>query len=335
MEIPFLLFVTTYALVFFLEKSVPWTVALAVAGRCMFLLIPNIKYIWFQGTAVDQHVQYGLANHVYNEGHIATQGPSGVAYYVTTPSIHLNMAIFSIVLDIPVVDSVKYLPIFLSAIYPLFTYVMMKRLKLSDRTAALRYALFFSSVPTSPRDYIVAGALFGVLLAFLILTSLVTLLLENDRSHWFIFMFFSIALATTHSSSSVLLTTFLLAIMLFQKLTYFRLKSYLRVPAILAVTLICVVWLSFPAMITLEAIVRVIFVGALKGATPGGGYIPSRFFELARIDVLAAIESTVVLRGMDIFLLLLTLGGLMVLMTPQNFFSLFVGSCFCSSPLDF
>ena len=314
LEIPFVLFVATYAMVFLDEKRISWMIALAVIGRCVFLLIPNLKYVWFQGIWIDQHMQYGLANNVYNEGYIATQGSS---IYGSTPLIHLSFAIFSIVLNVPVVDSVKYLPVFLSPIYPLLTYVIMKNLKFLQGTTALKYALFVSSIPISSVNYIVAGAQFGVLLAFLILASLVILLQKNDRRHWFIFIFFILVLAATHSSSSVLLTTFLLTTMLLQKIPNFRLKSYLKAPAVFAVTLICGAWLMFPAGFTFEAIVRTILVGVPRGTSPGG-YVPPRFFELARVDMFGAIKSILVFNGADAFLLLLTIGGLMVLLKMRK-----------------
>jgi len=201
LEISFAVFAITYAMTFFSEKRISLMVALAVIGRCVFLLIPNLKYVWFQGIWIDQHQQCGLANHVHNEGYIATQGPFGVSVYGSTPLMHLSFAIFSIVLNIPVVDSVKYLPVFLSPIYPLLTYVIMKNFKFLKGTTALKYALFVSSIPITPENYMVTGAQFGVLLAFLILTSLVTLLQKKDRRRWFIFIFFIFVLAATHSSS--------------------------------------------------------------------------------------------------------------------------------------
>lgn len=318
LEILFVLFVATYALAFFSEKKVSWMVALAVIGRCVFLLIPNLKYVWFQGTSIDQHLQYGLANHVYNEGYIATQGLFGVSVYGNTPFIHLTFAIFSIVLNIPVVDSLKYIPVFLCPIYPLATYIIMKNLKFLRGTTALKYVLFVSSIPISSEKYVVTGAQFGVLLTFLILTSLVMLLQKNDRRRWFIFIFFISVLAATHSTSSVLFTVFLLMIMLLQKVPYFRLKSYLKASATFAVMSVCVAWLMFPARFTLEAITRTIFVSVLGGTTPASGYIPSRFFELAHIDMLEATKTILVSKGADVFLLLLGLGGLIVLLKMQK-----------------
>lgn len=317
LEIPFVLFVAAYALAFFSEKRASWWVGLAVISICVFLLVPNLKYVWFQGINIDQHQQYGLANHVYNVGYIGTRVLPGVSVYANTPLIHLTFAIFSIVLNIPVVDSVKYLPVFLSPIFPLLTYIIMKTFRFPQGRTALKYALFLSSIPFSPQKYVVTGAQFGVLLTFLVLSSLVMLLQKNDRRRWFIFIFFVFALGATHSSSSVLLTTFLFTIMLIQKISYFRLKSYLRVSAVFAVTSICAAWLMFSAKFTYEMILRVIFVGVPTG-TITGAHIPTRFFELIHIDMLGALKSILVFNGADVFLLLLTLGGLTVLLKMRK-----------------
>ena len=74
----------------------------------------------------------------------------------------------------------------------------------------------------------------------------------------------------------------------------------------------------FPGEFTYESILRVIFVGAPRGITPAGGFIPPRFFELARTDMLGAIKTILVFNGADAFLLLMTLGGLMVLLKKRK-----------------
>jgi len=342
LEIPFVLFVATYALAFFSEKKVTSMVLLAVIGRFTFLLIPNLKYNWFHGTAIDQHIQYAMANHVYTEGYIATQGPSTATIYGSTPFVHLTFAIFSIVLNMPVVDSVKYVPVFLSPIYPLLTYAIMKKIKFSRVKTALKYAVFISSIPISSQNYVVTGSQFGVLLAFLVLGSLVMFFEKNDPRHFFVFIFFTFALATAHSASSLLLTIFLLTIMLLQKISYFRLKSYLNVPQIFAATLICVAWLCFPAKRAFEKINRLVFVGALAGTTPQAEQITPRFFELARADILAALKTFLVFYGADIFLLLLTFASLIILLkrlkqldNTSKFLFLMCGVTLLSMPLAF
>ena len=319
LEIPFALFVIMYAVTFFSEKKISWMIALAVIGRFVFFLVPNLKYAWFQGIWIDQHQQYAMANHVCNEGYIATQGPFGASVYGTTPLIHLTFAIFSITLNIPVVHSIKYLPVLLSPIYPLLTYVIMKRIKVPWGTTALKYALFISSIPTLA-NYVVTGSSFGVHLVFLILFILVALMQRNDRRYGFVFIFFVCVLAATHSSSSVLLTMFLLILMLFQKVSYFQplLKSYLKASAVLAATSISAAWLMFPASFTLEKIVRVFVAGVSGGITPGSEQIPVRFFDLVRIDPFWAIKSVLVYNGADVFLLLMMFTGLIILLKMRK-----------------
>jgi hypothetical protein len=317
LEIPFILFVVTYALAFFSEKSMSWLIALSVIGRAIFLLIPNLKYIWFQGTAIDQNQQYALANYVYNQGYIATQGPSPIFFYIRTPLIHLNFAIFSIISGISVVDSLKYIPVLLSPAYPLLTYIIMKNLFPHESTLT-KYALFISSIPITAEKYAVTGSQFGVLLIFFILASIVTLLRKNDRRHWSIFVFFALVLPMAHSVSSLLIAMLLLAIMLFQKIPYSRLKPYLKPSGVLLAIVSCTAWLMFSAVFTFEKMVDVIFGGVVMGVNPSPSDIPSRFFELARVSILETVKALLALNGGEFLLLLLTLGGFVILLRMRK-----------------
>lgn len=89
-----MLFVGAYALTFFGEEKVSSLVLLAIIAQFTFLLIPNLKYVWFQGTNIDQHMQYGLANYVHTNGYVAPLGPINEVYS-STPFIHLAFAGFS------------------------------------------------------------------------------------------------------------------------------------------------------------------------------------------------------------------------------------------------
>jgi hypothetical protein len=311
LETPFVLFVVAYTLAFFSGKKVPAMVALAVVARCIFLLIPNLKYVWFQGTAIDQQTQYALANNIIKEGHIATQGPFGVLVYGGTPLIQLSLSIFSIVLNVSPVDSMKFLPVLLSPIYPLGTYVIVKACKFSKDQNIMKYALFISSVPISIESYVITGSQFGVLLAFLTLTSLLVLLRKNDRRYWLVFIFFIFGLTVTHTVSSLLLTVFLVAAIAIQRIPLSRVKSSLGVPAILAATLICTAWLMFPAKSTFETVVRFGFAGLRGGTTES---IPPRFFELVRVNALGAFDTLLATNGAELFLLLLASTGLIILL---------------------
>jgi len=340
LEIPFVLFVVTYSLAFFSEKRISSMIVIAVIGRLVFLMVPNLKYVWFQGIAIDQHQQYALANYAINNGHIATLGSKA---YATTPFIHLTFSIFSTVLRIQVVDSFKYLPIFLSPIYPLLAYVIVKRMEFSEGTGVLKYVLFISSIPINIQHYIVTGSQFGVLLAFFVLSSLLILLQDNDRRYWVALVFFIFVLGATHSVSSVLLTAFLLIIVLFQKSSYFSLQSHIRTQVALAFASISGAWLMFQAQPTFTAILRTAFFWLPRGITPSGsehGF--PRFFELVRVDILGAINTILVFRGAEAFLLLMTLAGLLILLKTRKHInntsklaSIFCGLLLLSIPIGF
>lgn len=274
LEMPFILFVITYMLAFFSEKKVPVAVALAVVARCVFLSIPNLKYVWFQGTSIDQQQQYALANYLYQIGHIATQSHIGVLLYGGAPLIHVSLAMFSIVLNVPVVDSMKYLPVLLSSIYPLGTYVILKNVKFFKGQSIMKYALFISSIPISIKNYIITGAQFGDLFAFLALTTLVILLQRNDRRYWLVFIFLIFSLAMAHSVTSVLLTIFLLTAMAIQRIRFSQTMNSLKVPVILAVTSICAAWLMFSARFTFENMVHSGLASVAEGTQ---GSVPLAF----------------------------------------------------------
>ena len=323
LEIPFALFVITYALAFFSERRTSWIVTLAIIGRTVFLLIPNLKYVWFQGVFIDQHLQYALANHVCNEGHILTQQTVG-PLYSTTPLMHLSFSIFSLILNVPVVDSMKYLPVLWSPIYPLLTYVIVKKMEFSQGNTILKYALFISSIPFT--GLTVAGSLFGTLLAFLILSTLVLILRacarkilqENDRGYWVICPIFVFALAAAHSVTSVILTASLLAITILQRILRFPPRSYLRVSTVSAVASISGAWLMFRASTMLREVIRQIFIHVPSGTTPTSEYIQPAFYEHARANILSAVRSFSVYYGVDALFLLLTFVGLIILLRMRK-----------------
>jgi hypothetical protein len=218
---------------------------------------------------------------------------------------------FSIVLNVQVVDSMKYLPVLLSPIYPLGTYVIVKNLKFSNSQSIMKYALFISSIPISIENYIVTGSQFGVLLAFFALTGLSMLVRRNDRRYLLVFVLSVFGLAVAHSPSSFLLTIFLLTALAIQRIPLSQMMSSLRVPVILAVTSICTTWLMFPARYTFETIVR---LGFLRVQGEGAESVPPRFLELARVNMLGAFNTLLATDGAEIFLLLLASTGLIILL---------------------
>jgi hypothetical protein len=311
LEIPFLLFLAAFALTFFLEKKESLLVGLAVLGRIVFLLIPNLKYAWFQGVAIDQYTQYNLANYVVNTGRISTNAL--FTAYTVAPLFHLLLSIFSIVLNLPVVDSMKYVPVLFSPMYPLLTYAIVKKMGIAQKSNILKYALFLSSIPISQGAYTVTGTMFGILLAFIILFLLVAILQKNDRRYWLVCVIFVIALALAHSLTSIILTGVLLLVLVIQRVPRFRPRPSLRTSAILAVALISLAWLMFPAYSTFETIVHILSVSVPSGVTPTSEYIPSTFFQLAQTEPSAAVVTFLVYYGADLLLLILTLVGLVIM----------------------
>jgi hypothetical protein len=317
LEIPFVFFVITYVAAFFSERRLSRMVLLAIVGRTVFLLIPNLKYVWFQGPYYDQHMQYALANHVYNEGHVTSQLTFSPVY-TTTPLEHLFFSIFSIVMNVRVVDSMKYLPVLWSLAYPLLVYVIAKNMNFSRKTTILRYALFVSSIPFAIEQYIVTGSHFGILLAFFILSCLFSILQKNDRRYWLVCTIFALTLALAHSVTLIILAASLFLIMAIQRTLSSRPKSYLRASAILTVVSITAASIMFQATPILEAISYQLFSAVPSGLTPQSEYISYSFFEHARTNIISAAKSFTVYYGADAFFLLLTIAGLIVLLKMRR-----------------
>jgi len=318
LEVPFILFVITYAIAFFRETKTLRMVVLAAIGRTVFLLIPNLKYVWFQGTFIDQYVQYALANYVYSVGHIFTLNTFYFTPYITTPLIHLSFSIFSIVSNVSVVDSMKYLPVLWSPIYPLLTYIIVEKMEFTQQSGLLRYALFFSSVPISGDQYGVTGGLFGGLLAFLVLAILVVVLQKKNRLLWVVCTVFVFALAAGHSVTSIILSVCLLLIVAIQRFSRLLPRLHLQASAALAFASISAAWLMFIASSTLQSISSLFFVAVPTGATPASEYISTAFFEHLRANFLSAIKSFIVFYGADALFLILSLGGLIILLRRRK-----------------
>jgi hypothetical protein len=146
---------------------------------------------------------------------------------------------------------------------------------------------------------------------------------KKDRRHAFVFILFICLLAASHNSSSVLLSVFLLVIFLLtkwlsQKISLFRIKSYLNAATLLTALSISAAWLMFPASFTFERIVEMAFAGLSGGGTPSAEQVPVRFFDLARIDLFGAIRLVLVYYGADILLLLTTFAGLVILLKMRK-----------------
>jgi hypothetical protein len=312
LEIQFVLFVVTFVFAFYFEKSVSWRVALAVFARFVFILIPAVKYVWFQGPYIDETIQQALANYVLANGHV-TISPAFSPFYSSSPLTHVFFSIFSLVVNVPIVDSMKYLPVLWSVLFPLLIFIIVKNMDFPAKSTLITYALFISAFPISNLQYIVTGSLLGNVFIQLILTILVLINVKTNRYFWPILVFSAIALAATHSFSSTIFSVFLVVLLFLNRFSRFGISSFLSTSRVLTLVFISLAWLVFQANASLQRIVQVLFVDLPNGATPVGEQIPSSFFQVLRISPLSAVRGFVVFFGADAFFLLLTFAGLILM----------------------
>ena len=143
-----------------------------------------MKYVWFQGPYIDQNVQQALANYVVANGHVMTS-PSLSPFYSLFPINAFFFSIFSLVLNIPIVSSMKYLPVFWSMLFPLLIYIIVKNMDFpANAKSALVMRLFISAIPISIEQYVVTGSLFGSLFIQFILAILVLINVKTNRYFW-------------------------------------------------------------------------------------------------------------------------------------------------------
>lgn len=317
LEIPFVVFIITYVAYVFIENKISWIVLFALIFRSVILLLPNLKYTWFEGTAIDQQMHYRFVNDIRSSGHV----PAGWSYS-GTPDMQLYFAIYSSVTNIPVRYAFNYLPILSWLAYPLCAYMLMRLIlhssfSMKNSSSPLKYAVFISSIPIkATTSYIVVGTLFGGLLAFLFLSQLVRLSETKNREDWIILMILGITLVGTHSYSSVILLFGLFITYLALKINYIKRKfkifgvHALNSNFLIFLFILNVGWLFYAAFQLVSSSLSIIihnFIDAMLGIEVHGfptTGIQMRFFELNLMDKLRIV---LVFHGVDIFLLLLSL----------------------------
>ena len=322
LEIPFVAFMITYAAYVFIENKISWLIAFTLMVRSVIALLPNLKYDWFLGTAIDQNSHYRLVLDIYNGGHVPEPIPG--VMYAGTPNMHLFFATYSIVTNVPVLYTFKYLPVLSWLVYPLIIYLIMRKsLPIKKNPSILKYAVFISAIPVrATRSYIVVGTLFGVLLAFLVITQFVNVLQTNSRKYLIIALVCSFALVGTHSYSSIMLMIGFLITYLAYNINYIKNKfkifeaRALNITSITFLIVLNALWLSYVATDLFTgsfANIITTYMNAIMGVNVTGfptTGIRSRFFELNFLDKLRIIFLNY---GGDIGLLFLMLIGILIL----------------------
>ncbi|MCW4030145.1 MAG: hypothetical protein NWE92_10930 [Candidatus Bathyarchaeota archaeon] len=323
LEIPFLAFAIIFLIAFFSEREEGWLVAIASIGRVVFLSVPILKYVWFQGVYQDQSFQYNLANTVITTGHIAPFSSSIAPDYSGAPLFHLLFSAFSIILNVPVVDAMKYIPLLLAPLYPLFTYLIVKKLALPSGESVTKFALLLSSIPFSIVQYEITGSTIGLLLVLIIFYTFISLIKGNDRRYLLLAFFFAVALAAAHSASSILLSLILITFLIVQRFPFnalqrLNLKSCFRNNIIFITIAITCAWLLFMSYPALTNVLRTFFVGVPSGTTPSSESISPTFYTLLEHDFFGAVRTFSVYYGAVLVLLVLTLFGLLLLLKERK-----------------
>jgi len=316
LEVPFAVFVVTYIGYFMVEKRFNWLILFAVIAHATFLLIPNLKYVWFQGAAIDQHRQYQLALDTYNKGYIE-QGN----LYSETPLLALSFAVYSVISGFPVLQSMKYFPLILWFTYPIWIYIIMR--KLGANFSLLKYALLASSIPVKPEtSYLVVGSIFGVFFILLILFQFVKLRENRKRHDWIVAIIFTLALVAGHSVSSIMLSTTLLAglllLLIFSRFSHDYILAKPSLQSALTITVISVAWFSLVAQQILalsSGFFRYNFYRLLNVPLGSKTIFHSEFISsfLFHIDFVSRLKVLLVSNGGDFLLLLFTIIAVLII----------------------
>lgn len=313
----FIIFSFTYVITYFSEEKEMWTIFLAIIYHIVVGILPNLKYFWFYGAAIDQHGQYLLAKEVYNNGYIPTYTSNGHSdVYITTPIIHLSLSIFTIILNTTVNISMKFVPLIISIIPILLTYSIIKTFDFPYKEKLIKYSVFLSSLPiNADSGYIITGRTYGFYFLYLLIFTMLQILCSKDKRYWFLFVILSITLTLTHTTSSLLFAALLILL-----LTTKYIKSInIHYQIVMINTIISLSWLIFFAT-RVFIDMKDIFLYTFTSQIPNVGYIPTRFFNLIFIDFFSAIRSMISYNGVDILLLFTsTITLIYIVKNPSKF----------------
>jgi hypothetical protein len=314
LEIPFALFLITFALAFFAEARESILILIAVVSRLTFLLIPTIKYTWYMGVFIDQSMQFSLASSVLNTHKLMTDVPiANFLQYTGVPSLHLLYASSSLFLNISIVDAIKFVSLLLSPLYCLVTYAIVKKTGLGENRQVLTFALFVSAIPLSISEFNIGGVTLGVPLLLIILFLSFSIIGIKDWRYVVLCILFFVILAASHSGTSIILASILPLALLVQHLLRSKFRVGVRSTMILLAALVGLLWMLVQAPANIQTIVNAFVVNVPQGTTPNSDYITPTFFQLFRASPLAGVGTFLIYYGATLFLLVLGLIGFVIL----------------------
>jgi len=315
LEIPFIVFVATYIAYCFVEDKISWTIIFVLIARCVFLIIPNLKYTWFQGVNFDQNYHFRIIQDIYNKGYV----PAGYSYS-GTPFMHLLADAYSITTGSSVLFTFKYLPIMSWLLFPLVTYSIV-RLAAPRNQLVLKYAVLVSSIPVEPTlSLVVVGTTFGALLTISLLSQFVRALHMNTRSYALVAIISVCALVIAHSYSVTLLAAGLLMTYLAGRSEFVKdkLKMFgsdrLYMKILLLLIVLDAAWLMFSAHAFFLSGTQIVqqWANAIFGAKPAGGSFTDISWSFFGLSFANQLRIVTVFYGGTLLSLLLTFFGILV-----------------------
>lgn len=332
---PFAFFGLTFIACFLTEDRPKWLVVLACMYVLSVALVPALKYVWFQGVAIDQHAHYELAKTILQDGLVPYDRT-----YSNTPIMHIAIAIFSMITGFSIVDSFKIFPVIIWVMYPVTSYIIARKL-FPDKVILSKYILLIASLTLPTISYVFVGGSFGFLMVFLLLLLMVSIIETHKRGYLFFFLFGSFILVAAHSFSSIIFlffisVIFLIVMPLFSHVPFKSIKSVAVITdgrhfkrLIIILLTINIAWLSLKAenlLNNLGSLIQTFVLGIAGSLTEIKQVIPSKFFDLSIVDRLQVV---VVFNGMDFLIIGLAIIGLMISMkkfdnkSSLNFIRLF------------
>jgi hypothetical protein len=315
LEIPFIVFVVIYLTYSFFEDKLFWVIIFALVARFVFLIIPNLKYTWFQGVNFDQQYHFRMIQDIYNTGHVPA-----VYSYSGTPGMHILFGAFSITTGSSVVFTFKYLPVMCWVFFPLITYCIV-RLVTPRKPLLVKYAVLVSSIPVEPTlSLLLVGATFGTLFAILFFSHFTRALILKARGYACLAVISAFVLVSSHSYSMTILVAGLVMAYLASKSEF--VKDKLRIPKfgrlhsdfLLLLIVLAAAWLMFVASTNFQIASTMLesWSNAILGAKPTGQSFTDINYSFFGLTLTNQLRVITVYYGGTLLLLLLGFLGILV-----------------------
>lgn len=201
-ELQYVFFIASYFILFLYTNDVNKLLILSIISRFVLLLIPNIKYEFFLGRSMDQHIQYLLSRDILQDGIIGliknyVNLPTG-RYYIESPLFHTSITSVSIATGLDLITVYKYFPIIINILYPLYFYSIIDKLNFKN-VNYIKYSIFLTSLPLNKGlTYIVTGAMFVFLYLLGLFNQYLSLIKNPDRVNYIVFILLVIGSTMSH-----------------------------------------------------------------------------------------------------------------------------------------